>query len=340
MKETLTILALFCVLKSCIHLTTVRHQDDVTVEVINRRQLRGTIGRMLPLSSTRTRRRAIEAEPVRFAWGIISHPDDEDIRNVLRKTYLASDSRICILQDSGSLPAGCQIAYTFVLPSSLLEDHEAVTPIVSDAKDVTYLPEAPERSLLSTWFRYASRTEVDYVAKVDATTLLFPNKFLEVSQELLSSPDLHRVIGGIPRDRWDCGGFSRWKCRQMTGRTYMSTELYFMSTDLAALVPLDVSDEDPLRISNWLSSSLPQLPTIQVTIQPTHCLWESEPSTIPSSELLERWQFLESQQFSRKLLRLNISPAPRWRGKSLLDEFYRRIPWKYIPNTLTRFNLP
>jgi len=282
----------------------------------------------------------VETDPVRFAWGIVSNPDDENIREVLRKTYLASDPRICILQEDGTLPQDCQIAYTFVLPSSLIENHDATTPIFADAKDVTYLSETSERSLVSTWFRYGAGTDVDYVVKVDAGTLLFPEKFLDVLQEMLSSPDLYRVIGGIPRDRWDCGGFAKWKCRQMVGRTYMSTELYFMSTDLAASVPFDISDEDPVRLSNWLSSSLPQLPTMQVTIQPNHDLWESQPSSIPSSELRERWEFLKNQQFSRKLLRSNTGKTPRWEGKSLLDEFYRRIPWKYVPDALTRFDLP
>ena len=158
---------------------------------------------------------------------------------------------------------------------------------------------------------------------------------------MLSSPDLHRVIGGLPMDRWDCGGFSMWKCRQMVARTFMSPELYFLSTDLAALVPADISDDDPVRLANWLSSSFPQLPTIQVTIQPSHGLWESQPSETTSSEqLLERWEYLKSRQFSRKLLRSNKSHSPRWGGTSLLDEFYRRIPWKFLPDSMTRFNLP
>ncbi len=339
MKPTLTILAVFCVLKSCLNFIAVGKQDDVSVELVNRRQLRGTIGTVLS-SSTRRRRRLMETEPVRFAWGIMSHPEDENTRNVLRQTYLSSDPRICMLQESVSLPPDCRIAYTFLLPSSLMEEYGSIATISADAKDVTYLPESPQRTILSTWFRYAARMDVDYVAKVDATTLLFPEKFLEVAQEMLSSPELQRVIGGIPRDRWDCGGFSRWKCRQMVGRTYMSTELYFLSTDLAAVVPLDVSDDDPVRLSNWLSSSLPQLPTMQVTIQPNHSLWESQPSSISSSELRNRWEFLKSQQFSRKLIQFKNIPKPRWEGTSLLDEFYRRIPWKYFPETLTRFNLP
>lgn len=341
MKQSLAILGALCVLGTLLNFAVVPDHGDETriVDGGKRRQLRGTIGSVLA-SSTRRRRRLVESEPVRFAWGIVSHPDDDTTREILRQTYLASDPRICVLGDGVPLPTYCQIAYTFVLPSSLIEDYGSSAPIFGDAKDITYLPEARDYSLLSRWFRYASRADVDYVAKVDATTLLFPDKFLEATGDMLASPDLYRVIGGLPRDRWDCGGFSMWKCRQMVARTFMSTELYFMSTDLAARVPTNISDDDPALLANWLSSSWPQLPTMQVTFQPSHGLWESQPSGTTSSELWERWNFLKTGQFSRQLLRLSEMPSPRWEGRSLLDEFYRRIPWKFFPDSLTRFDLP
>lgn len=335
MKLPLMAVASLCVVRTFLNLNILPDS-----ELSNRRQLRGTIGSVLA-QSTRRKRRLTESQPIRFAWGIVSHPDDEDIRQALRSTYLSSDPRICVLRDDGAaLPLECQIAYTFLLPTSVLEDSGSAAPLFEDAKDITYLPATRDRSLISTWFHYAAHTDVDYVAKVDATTLVFPDLFLEASQDMLGSPDLFRVIGGTPRDRWDCGGFSQWKCRQMVGRTFMSTELYFLSIDLAALVPLDVSDDEPVRLSNWLASSLPQLPTLQVTYQPSHGLWENHSSNTTGIELTERWQYLESQQFSRKLIEPNHSPAPRWQGTSLMDEFYRRIPWKYFPESLTRFNLP
>jgi hypothetical protein len=341
----LRLLAAFCVLGAFLNFVVVTDQGGEETLSINsgkRRQLRGSVGSVVASSTApRRRRRLVESEPVRFAWGIISHPDDDAIRQVLRQTYLASDPRICVLEDTEALPTDCQIAYTFILPSSLIEDYGSSAPIVfEDAKDITYLPETRTNSLLAMWFRHASRADVDYVAKVDATTLLFPGQFLAATEDMLASPNLHRVIGGLPRDRWDCGGFSKWKCRQMVARTFMSTELYFMSTDLAAFVPMDISDDDPVRLANWLSSSFPQLPTMQVTMQPSHGLWEYQPPNSSSSQLLERWEYLKSQQFSRQLLRSNEGPSPRWEGTSLVDEFYRRIPWKLFPDSLTRFNLP
>lgn len=344
MKLALALLGLLCVIRTFLDYSVVSTGDE-SVQLSSRRRLRGTIGNVLALSKRpkRRKRRLVESEPVRFAWGILSHPDDSNIRQVLRETYLATrnnDSRICILADGETLPNECQIAYTFLLPTSLIEHYGSGTTIFEDAKDITYLPETDERSLLSTWFQYAAHTDVDYVAKVDATTLLFPDEFLHVAQEMLESPDLFRVIGGTPRDRWDCGGFSQWKCRQMVGRTFMDPGLYFLSTDLAARVPRDISHDESLRISNWLSSILPQLPTIQVTFQPDHGLWESHPLNTTALELRNRWEYLQSQQFSRHLLKPNNSPAPRWEGASLLDELYRRIPWKYLPESLTRFNLP
>jgi hypothetical protein len=303
-----------------------------TNELIHhRRQLRSSI----PPLDVHRRRRLVESGSIRFAWGIVGRAQDEDLREVLRKTYL-NDPRICILSDSTTMDNSCRMAYTFVLPLKVLEDDGDRAP---SAPDITYLPMNDRLSLLSSWFRYAANTDVDYVAKVDATTLAFPDKFLEMAQDVLGLPSMYRVIGGVPKDRWDCGGFSKWKCRQMQP-TYMSSNLYFLSTDLATAVPLDISDQEPDRLANWLTNTSPQLPTMQVTIKQSHGLWEDQGEGSSSLIIQERWDYLKSHQFSRHLVRSDQDAVPRWNGTSLLDEFYRRIPWRYIPNSLTRFNLP
>lgn len=335
LKAALAVLATFFVIHKNFPLRVSRLE-----EVNNggqKQQLRGGTYNPRSLASPFThRRRLTESDPLRFAWGIVSQPHDEEIREVLRKTYL-NDPRICILgDDSSELHESCKIAYTFVLPLHILEDYGSLAP---SSPDIAYLPVNTEQSLISSWFRYAATLDVDYVAKIDATTLVFPDRFLDMAQDMLGSPLMYRVIGGMPRDRWDCGGFSKWKCRQMKGRTFMSPELYFMSTDLAARAPLHILDEEPDRLSNWLAESLPQFPTMQVTIQPSHGLWEKQPLDATSSAIQQRWDYLKSRKYSRQLVRVDNSAAPRWNGTSLLDEFYRRIPWKYLPDSLTRFNL-
>ena len=311
----------------------------------NHRQLRGNVSidpdysSMIPPAlppQRRQGRRLVESGGlVRFAWGIVSQPEDEDLREGLRRTYL-NDPRVCVLGENAPLDTSCQIAYTFVLP---LEDLQDGHSLAASPADITYLPVSDRLTLVSSWFRSAADADVDYVAKVDATTLVFTEKFLEMAQDVLGLPSMHRVIGGVPKDRWDCGGFSKWKCRQMHP-SYMSSTLYFLSTDLAAGVPLNMDDQEPYRLANWLVNASPQLPTMQVTIKPSHGLWESQGATVSSVSLQERWDYLQSQQFSRHLLQPNEDTVPRWNGTSLLDEFYRRIPWRFIPNSWTRFDLP
>jgi hypothetical protein len=355
MRGTLAILAAVSVVGMLVQLQSRSSQvDDAFEEDWNRRKLLRGDG-MLVVENIqkqvqvqvqdqhqsnhqrqRQRRRLVESESVRFAWGIVSRPQDEDVRQVLRKTYL-DHPRICILGDTTTQTdeKDCQIAYTFVLPIQALEEFGSL----GVEHDITYLPTSDRQTLLSSWFRYAATADVDYVAKVDATTLLFPDMFLESAQELLGSTSLFRVIGGVPGDRWDCGGFSKWKCRQMQS-TFMRSELYFLSADLAAWVPLDIVDQEPHRLSNWLTSSLPQLPTIHVTIPASHGLWEQQPKDASSIDLQQRWEYLKSRQFSRHLILSSEEAVPRWNGTSLTDEFYRRIPWKFFPDSWTRFNLP
>ena len=337
MKGPLALLATFLVvgLLSQLRASSNSHRD-------NHRQLR--VSRSIgidPAYSSMVQerqhgRRLVESGGlVRFAWGIVSQPGDEDLREGLRRTYL-NDPRVCILGDNTPLDKSCQIAYTFVLPLKDQQDGESPS---ASAPDITYLPVSDRLTLVSSWFRSAAHADVDYVAKVDATTLVFPEKFLEMAQDVLGLHSMHRVIGGVPKDRWDCGGFSKWKCRQMHP-TYMSSMLYFLSTDLAAGVPLNIDDQEPHRLANWLVNASPQLPTMQVTLKQSHGLWETLEATASRVSMEARWEYLKSQQFSRHLVQTDVDTVPRWNGKSLLDEFYRRIPWRCIPSSWTRFNLP
>jgi hypothetical protein len=202
---------------------------------------------------------------------------------------------------------------------------------------------------LSAWFQQASQLDIDFVAKVDLQTLVIPSRFFDFMEETLSSSSPLRrsnIYGGSPRDRWECGGMKKWQCRQMAGKTFMSPELYFLSRDLAEMVPDDLKEEDPLSVANWVFN-LPT-PVLQVTMRPSlHGLWENEEGSITPNDYRKRWNYLVDQQFAKKELHSTTSTetqsslyVPRYEGKSLLDEFYRRVPWGWFPDRFTRWNLP
>jgi hypothetical protein len=228
------------------------------------------------------------------------------------------------------MPNECQIAYTFVVEDSDMKNE-------TEADYVTYFSSSKTSSTLSSWFQYASQLDVDYVAKVDIDTLVIPSRFLEFVQDTLSSPQLRRVYGGSPRDRWECGGMKSWRCRQMAGKIFMDQGLYFLSTELAQSMPDNLDQKDPLSVANWVFS-LP-MPVMQASIRPSHALWEEGPPT--PRDYRERWEYLMEHRFANDLLSSTSDKfVPRYDGKALVDEFYRRVPWKWFPDRFTRWNFP
>lgn len=214
----------------------------------------------------------------RFLFGIFSTLREHDSvrRNVIRRTYLASDpNRICSIQELPRKPR-CQIVYTFVVganatgvtdmvdqqPSNLTVDvreghvvNEG-SPVVSYEEDVTYLnlQENMEYGKSPSWFLYANsivnELGADFIAKVDSDTLVFPNRFLDEFASLLPTKERPsndtgfsmatraelRVYGGIPNDSIGCGGLRRPHCAKMGGKTYMQGQLHFLSVDLSRYV--------------------------------------------------------------------------------------------------------
>jgi hypothetical protein len=204
-------------------------------------------------------------------------------------------------------------------------------------------------SSVSEWFHYASQfDEIDYVAKVDLNTLIYPTNFIDiVLNQRLDSPYLKRVYGGQPVDRISCGGMKYWKCRQMVGQTYMSPELFFLSKDLARTIPPDI-ESDSYGISNWLYDGGQTInsffsrdfqngnaPILQLTLRAAkQGLWEIGPTQ--PAEYQERWNDLKRQGFKADLL-MNTPRTPR--PSVLEDLYFYYIPWERFPKGLTKFNL-
>lgn len=262
----------------------------------------------------------------RFLFGIFSTLRETDAirRSVIRRTYLASDpDRICSVKDLVNKPH-CQIVYTFVLganatgptdmvdqpPQSLTVDTRE-EPILDEQgrvipyeDDVTYLNlrENMEDGKSPSWFLYANtivdNLGVDFIAKVDSDTLVFPTQFLDEFASFLpikdhasnsttvqnitgsnTTSDL-RVYGGIPNDSIGCGGLRRPHCTKMGGKTYMQGQLHFLSVDLSRYVtsiPREIRRELFVPIEDLCTAkyvhSHPK-PVMEAVVSREQHLWE------------------------------------------------------------------
>lgn len=265
----------------------------------------------------------------RFLFGIFSTLRKQDLvrRNVIRRTYLASDPyRICSLKELPSKP-NCQIVYTFVVganatgatdlvdspPASLTVD-PFEDPILDETgeklgleDDVTYLnlQENMEYGKSPSWFLYANTLVddlgIDFIAKVDSDTLVFPNRFLDEFATFLptknhsyainnnaTNQDPHysstnselRVYGGIPNDSIGCGGLRRPHCAQMGGKTYMQGQMHFLSADLSRYVtsiPSEIRRQlfvpiEDLCTAKYVHSH--SKPILEAVVSPQQQLWE------------------------------------------------------------------
>lgn len=286
----------------------------------------------------------------RFLFGIFStlRHDDYIRRDIIRRTYLSSDPRrICTIKQLPEKPQ-CQIVYTFVVganetgamdlvdspPSSLVVDLK-LNPLwdqfgdeIPQEEDVTYLnlQENMEYGKSPSWFLYANTLiddlSVDFIAKVDSDTLVFPNRFLDEFAIFLpmknhSNPVVNntihntslpvhselRVYGGVPNDAIGCGGLRRPHCAQMSGKTYMQGQLHFLSADLSRYVTsiprelrrkLFVPIED-LCTAKYVHSH--PKPVLEAVVSPQQHLWEHGKHIKDPISYEQRWnQVMEEMQ--------------------------------------------
>ena len=276
----------------------------------------------------------------RFLFGIFSTLRESDIerRKVIRRTYLASDPRrICSLKDLPDKPH-CQIVYTFVVganatgttdmvdqtPQSLVID-TTEGPILNEQEqeiphedDVTYLNlrENMEHGKSASWFLYANtivdELAVDYIAKVDSDTLVFPSRFLDEFAAFL--PIKHhannssfgnitgsnhtselRVYGGIPNDSIGCGGLRRPHCAKMVGKTYMQGQLHFLSVDMSRYItsiPRELRRELFVPIEDLCTAkyvhSHPR-PVLEAVVSRQQNLWEHGKQIKDPASFERRW---------------------------------------------------
>jgi hypothetical protein len=259
--------------------------------------------------------------PVRFLWGIMTtlRPKDAIHREVIRRTYLSYDSdRICSLSEANQKANSCQILYTFVVganpnaPMDLVDYKNASHPLTLEGPldddspfetDVTYLNihENMEDGKMPSWFYYANTLvqdyHIDYIAKLDSDTLLFPKAFFHFVDTILPQPQQHpikRVYGGIPYDSLNCGGYRREYCGDMVGATYMSGELYFMSADLSDFITSPDFNREAVRLpiedmctGNFVHS-YPK-PILEAVVAPHHKLWEHGDHLKEPEDYERRW---------------------------------------------------
>ena len=246
--------------------------------------------------------------------------------------------RICSLSDlqKGLVPLDrCQIAYTFVIGANPngyydLVDHRENSsipltiskPISNPSNnannihqdiesDVTYLNirENMNRGKTQTWFLYATTVledwPFDYIAKVDSDTLLFPSKWFSFCDDVLNPfPYNKRVYGGVPI--YKCGGKTRqhWQCRQYLGETYMSGELFFISSDVARFITSPTLDRSRLQLDHedvTMANFIHELPgpVNQVTIFRSQQLFQHGKELKDPIQYQEHWNRWLAEHTSR-----------------------------------------
>jgi hypothetical protein len=316
----------------------------------------------------------------KFLWGIMTTDREKDKRRreVIRASYLnfykndpRTPHRICSLQAylERSVPAeSCELIYTFVVggdtdenaPTDLVDYHNQSRPLTmlppeeDREDDVTYLniKENAFDGKMQTYFKWATtliesgQLGVDYVAKVDPDTMLFPSRwFAFVAGTLFPHPYNRRIYGGMLMDRQACGGMRKWHCRNMVNKNYMAGEVYFLSPDLAKFIVSPELDRKSLMypitedysIGNLVHSS--PLPINQVVLSPKHALWEHGDHLKDPQDYERRWMELQN---SWQNLRVPIESSDmtldeyikteRNKPRALIDEFYRRVPWRHLPD--------
>jgi len=215
---------------------------------------------------------------------------------------------------------------------------------------------------------------VDYIAKVDSDTILFPPRWFHfVESDLLPAPYNRRIYGGILLDRLKCGGLRKWHCRQMVNMNYMSGQMYFISPDVAEFIVSEGYGKEvrqrnqyfteDLTIGNFVHS-YPHGPIHQVVITEKYRLWEHGGDLKDPTKFLGRWDEAKESGFEDLLDKTaypriddvsiddNIMETytkfteERWKPRAILDELYRNIFvlekkwWIRMCNYMQNWNLP
>jgi hypothetical protein len=195
--------------------------------------------------------------------------------------------------------------------------------------DVTYLNlrENMEYGKSPSWFLYANTIAddlgIDFIAKVDSDTLVFPSRFLDEFASFL--PTKHhasnssfsnitgsnytselRVYGGIPNDSIGCGGLRRPHCAKMGGKTYMQGQLHFLSVDMSRYVtsiPQDLRRELFVPIEDLCTAkyvhSHPK-PVLEAVVSREQNLWEHGKHIKDPISFEQRWnQVVREMEQSR-----------------------------------------
>jgi len=184
-------------------------------------------------------------------------------RELIRRTYLYNDSRVCSLQEyqKQSLESPhqriCQIPYTFVIGAGKLsrpQDHDDNEPLLLETDqngaveiDCTYLniKENMEKGKSTTYLKYATSVAkisgLDFIAKIDDDTVMSMPLLLEfIDDELPPTPFNRRIYGG-----------SFVPSRELQ-HIYAQGQFYFMSIDLADYVANSISATERERNSIFI----------------------------------------------------------------------------------------
>jgi hypothetical protein len=131
----------------------------------------------------------------------------------------------------------------------------------------------------------------------------------------------------------------------------MSGEIYFMSPDLAEFIVSPELNRKPLifytedfTIGNFVHSS--PLPINQVVISPKHVLWEHGDQIKDPDAFERRWNEVRYSWQNQPVVATGDEETiaqfetDSKSFRSVADEFYRRIPWRWTPDFLAKWNLP
>lgn len=360
-----------------------------------------SFGDSMVAPSSNDKKDSSRSPPIKFFWGIMSTLSEEDKirRSVIRQTYLNyyqqskasyTPHRICSLTAyrSNTVPRDeCEMIYAFVVggdpadnsPKDLVDEAPERLPLElnppSDAEenDLVYLNihENAFEGKMQSYFKWVTNLiadntlSVDYIAKVDSDTILFPSRWFSfVESSLLPSPYNRRVYGGIILDRIECGGLRKWHCRQMVNFNYMSGELYFLSADLAEFIVSDRLGAENRRINEYFTEdmtignfvhSYSDGPIHQVVITEKYALWEHGDQLKDPRDYVRRWEevkgtwrldpsFLGNTDTTMEdhdgtgniIASYEQFSADRWTIRAIINEFYLVVV-KYVPS---RWNLP
>lgn len=383
---------------------TLHHQSKPNMESLSLQASNRLPGETIVLPNPPNKKSDGNKSPrIKFFWGIMSTLSGEDKirRSVIRQTYLSyykqskttnTPHRICSLTAyrSNTIPRDeCEMIYAFVVGGAKDATKDLVDeapdrrplelkPPSDEEDDLVYLNihENAFEGKMQSYFKWVTALvadntiSVDYIAKVDSDTILFPHRWFSFTESfLLPAPYNRHIYGGIPSDRLDCGGLRKWHCREMVGPNYMSGELYFLSTDMAEFIVSDrlgvakrKSNEyftEDLTIGNFVHLYRDG-PILQVVITDKHALWEHGDKLKDPRDYVRRWEEVKGTWRLNSSLPETVDTSmeghdgiddnviasykqfsvDRWRPRAILDELYHELVNPITGRFIPRWNLP